>query len=73
MTYLLGDVWAGTPSNMFGHVPPTVNQTLSIHDVIWQHLTKNSGESLLRKRNLATLRRGWDNLLQRLHIPLIGK
>ena len=44
MTYILGHVWAGTPhSNMFKYVPaPPVNQTLSRHVVIWQHLTQNS-------------------------------
>ena len=58
--------------DIFGHVTPLpVNQILFKHDVIWQHLTKNSDESLLRKRFLATLMRKWDNLLLRWHIPLI--
>ena len=43
---------------MSGHVkPPPINQTLSRHNVIYQHFTSNSDKSLLRKRYLATLKR----------------
>ena len=45
MTYLLRHVWAGTPlKHVQARTPssPPGNQTLSRHDVICQHLTKNT-------------------------------